>query len=779
MDTVTTTRRGLTTGEAARLLAATGPNTIPAPRPPRLAARVAAQLIDPLVTLLLAAALVTSLLGDWTDALVIALVITLNTAIGVAQQTRADKAVAALGDLTAPIAHVVRDGRDTSVPAADLVPGDLVRLAAGDVVPADLTLTAAHRCQLDESALTGESLPAERVSGEAVEAGTVVVAGRAEGVVTRTGAGSAMGRVAGLVAAASGRATPLQRRIARLGRILSAAVVLLCAIVFALGVASGTPWLTMALIAVSLAVAAVPESLPAVVTLALALGARRMARHNAIPRSLHAVETLGSVTVIASDKTGTLTQGRMSVRAAVPVRGGPAGLARAAVLCSDATLDEDGRATGDAMEAALLTHLAGLGLDAETVRSGAPRLAEVPFDQATRRMVTVHDTPSGPLTVCKGAPETVLAAPVTDPGDPDVAAALAEAERLAARGLRVIAVAAGPGTEAAGLGVLGVIGIGDPLRGDAAQVAEAIGRAGIRLDLITGDHPATAAAIAAELGIAGDDRVHARIRPEGKLDIIAALQESGHIVAMTGDGVNDAPALRRADIGVAMGGGTEVARRAADLVLADDSLGTVVTAVGEGRRVYDNIRRFLLYGLAGGTAEILVMLAGPLFGLAVPLLPAQILWINLLTHGLPGVALGAEPAEPGVLRRPPRAPGEQILGAGLWRGVLAIGVLLTIATLGSALAAGDAWRSALFTTLGLAQLGIALALRPRGAGRRNPGLLLAVVLSAGAQIAAVTWGPLRTLMGAEPLTAGRLAVCAALAAGPALAVLIYRKVRQR
>ncbi len=849
---------GLSAKEAAARLAAEGSNAVAKPRPRRLVSRIAAQLTDPLVALLLVAAVVTMILRDWADTAVIVLVVALNTAIGVAQQVRADRAIAALDDLTAPNARVVRDGVDQSIPAADLVRGDLVRVEAGDIVPADVSLSDAFRCQVDEAALTGESLPVARQAGDEIQAGTVLVTGRATGTVIRTGQHSALGVIASLVAHAGGGPTPLQRRLARLSRVLGATAVVLCLIVFVIGVFSGQSLLTMGLVAVTLVVAAVPESLPAVVTLALALGARRMARHKAIPRNLQAVETLGSVTVLASDKTGTLTEGRMSVRQAVTVAAaglvskgsGPAAgdsnavsagadngteaaavhsatgvgysptgvvapaptaaliaLARAAMLCSDATLaapEGDRRewtAIGDPMEAALVTFATRCGLEPETVRRAVPRLAEHPFDQATRQMTTIHRVPEGFLTICKGAPENVFAAPVVDPQDPAVRAAFDQAAKLAAEGLRVIAVAAAitrdPGNPdvPAGLHPLGVLGIGDPLRANASSTAASFEPAGIRLILITGDHPATASSIAGQVGIwrageaigtgdrpemANEVHVFARTQPAQKLDIIAALQERGHVVAMTGDGVNDAPALRRADIGVAMGGGTEVARQASDLVLVDDNLATVTAAVAEGRRVYDNIRRFLRYALSGGMAEILVMLLGPVLGMAVPLLPGQILWINLLTHGLPGVALGAEPAEPDVLRRPPRPPNEQVLGGGLLRGIVVLASLLTVATLSVgvyAMSRDWPWQSMVFVTLGLTQLGLALAVRATGSGWSNPGLLVAVAISAVAQWAAVAFGPLRTLLGTESLSMAQVAVCAAVAVVPALALGISRKMR--
>lgn len=791
-------RGGLSTVEAAARLAADGPNTVAKPRPRRLIARIAAQLTDPLVALLLAASVVTIALRDWTDTAVILLVVVINTTIGVAQEIRADRAVAALDDLTAPTAHVVRDGVSQTIPAADLVVGDVVNVEAGAIVPADLSLLDAFRCQADEAALTGESLPVAKEAGEELQAGTVVMTGRATGLVVRTGARSGLGLIASLVATTRGGPTPLQRRLARLGRVLGATAVALCLIVFALGVLGGQPILTMSLVAVSLVVAAVPESLPAVVTLALALGARRMARHKAIPRNLHAVETLGSVTVLASDKTGTLTEGRMSVRQALPTEE-MSELVAAAVLCSDASIGPAGTVIGDPMEGALVAFAVQCGLSPGRIRAEAPRLAEHPFDQATRQMTTISRVPGGFLTVCKGAPESVLTAPVVDPGDPLVDGLRANADELAAQGLRVIAVAAAttpqPGNPSAPtqLRPLGVIAIGDPIRDTAPVTAQSFDRAGIRLILITGDHPATAAAIAGQVGIwkpgepigtgdqpdlAQDVHVFARTRPEQKLDIIAALQQHGHVVAMTGDGVNDAPALRRADIGVAMGGGTEVARQAADLVLVDDNLGTVTTAIAEGRRVYDNIRRFLRYGLSGGVAEIAVMLGGPILGMPVPLLPGQILWVNLLTHGLPGVALGAEPAEANVLTRPPRPPHEQVLGAGLWQGIVALATALTAVTLGVgalALRAGWPWQSMVFVTLGLCQLGLALAVRSAGPRWRNPGLLGAVALSALAQVAAVVLPPLRSLLGTQSLTLAQWGICVLFALTPALVYTAWRR----
>ncbi|MEU4427087.1 cation-transporting P-type ATPase [Actinoplanes sp. NPDC024001] len=821
--------RGLSSDQAAARLAEDGPNVVAAPPRRGIAGRVGRQLADPLVALLMAAGAVTAALGDLPDTLIILLVVCVNTVIGVVQEVRADAAIAALDRLAAPLARVVRDGRDQIVPAAELVRGDHVRLEAGDVVPADLVLDEAQRATFDESALTGESVPVHREVTETAGAGTVLAGGRAAGTVLATGSASALGRISDLVARTRPGPTPLQRRISALGRILGVTAVVVSSLVFAAGVLSGQPVVRMAITAVSLVVAAVPESLPAVVTLALALGARRMARTRAIPRRLHAVETLGSVTVIASDKTGTLTENRMAVQQAVTADGArctvsgsgynPTGtvagaggeplraLARAGVLCNDASLlppdrDRTGwAAAGDPMEAALLTFAARCGLDPDAERAAAPRVAEQPFEQGRRRMTTVHRLPSGAhLVVCKGAPETVL--------DPAVdAALLAAAAELAADGLRVLAVAtatvtarpdpaAPPPLRAAGL-----VGIGDPLRATARDTAAAFERSGVRLLLITGDHPGTATAVGRRLGILrpGDDvargdtgaltatdiehtRVYARTQPEQKLDIIAALQKQGEVVAMTGDGVNDAPALRRADIGVAMGSGTEVARQAAELVLVDDNLGTVADAIGEGRRIYDNIRRFLRYGLSGGVAELIVMLAGPLLGMPLALLPAQLLWINLLTHGVPGVALGAEPAEEDVLRRPPRSPQESVLGAGLLRGILAGAGLVAAVTLAAGVVAaqrGLPWQSVMFLVLGLAQLGVALAVRAKAApgAARNHALPAAVAVCVLLQVAGVVAGPLRALLGTEPLSGATMLLCVAVAALPGVVLRVAARWR--
>jgi Ca2+-transporting ATPase len=805
-------QQGLSSEEAAARLDRDGPNLLPVRPSTPLWRRVAGQLRDPLIIVLLVAAALTAFTGDWTDMTVILLVIVVNTTVGVAQEVRADRAITALSTLTAPTARVVRDGAEREVPAAEVVRGDVLVLAEGDIVPADARVHEAAALLVDESALTGESVPVDKNPGDEVSAGTVIVRGRGRGEATATGAGSAAGRIAALMVKAPGL-TPLQQRLVGVGRLLAGVTVFLCVLVGALGLVRGQPVELMVVTAISLVVAAVPESLPAVVTLSLALGARRMAARRALVRRLHAVETLGSVTVLATDKTGTLTEGRMVARrlwtpdaeAALTGTGydpygeiqsdAPPGtfhaLLTAAALCNDAQLVRgDGgewRALGDPTEAALLAAAAKAGLDHGELNRRLPRVAERPFDSVRKRMTTVHRLPGGRAkAVCKGAPEVLLRAPVLADDRDLLDRAAAQAARLAEDGYRVLAVAEAdlPGVPGEvpeeGLRLLGLVAILDPPRQAAAGTVTACRRAGIRPVLITGDHPGTAGAIASELGIIqpGDPvvdcraslttgaAVYARATPEQKLDLIEDMRARGEVVAMTGDGVNDGPALRRADIGVAMGGrGTEVARQAADLVLADDDLNTVVAAVDEGRRVYANIRRFLVYGLSGGAAEIAVMLLGPVFGMALPLLPAQILWVNLLTHGLPGVALGGEPAEPGAMNRPPRPPDESILGAGLWQRVVRIAVVLTAVTLGVAVWAlhtGRPWQSMAFFTLGAVQLGVALGSRARPGTPANPALLAAVAGALLLQLAGLYVPLLAELLGTEPLALGDLLIVSAL-----------------
>jgi Ca2+-transporting ATPase len=824
---------GLTVMEAARRLRTQGPNEIPAPRRESVWARVGAQLRDPLVLVLLAACVLTVATGDLTDAAVIALVVVANTTVGVVQEVRADRAVSALAAMTAPTVRVRRGGDEASIAASELVPGDIVLLGEGDVVPADGEVVEGSSLLVDESALTGESIPVGHRArhrdgpGDDVAAGTVVVKGRAVVEVTHTGAQSALGRIAALTNVRAGP-TPLQRRMAQLGRVLAVVAVALCSVVLALGLVRGEPAELMVVTAVSLAVAAVPESLPAVVALSLAMGARRMAARQAIVRRLPAVETLGSVTVLATDKTGTLTQARMvvqqvwtpsqrvivsgdgyqpfgsftGIRGAVDAEAEPdlRWLLTASVLCNDARLvppdSSDGRwvGLGDPTEIALLVAAAKAGITRDDAEAEYPRVGEVPFDSDSQQMTTVHRgrRDAAYLVVRKGSPEALCAGRGDRPDDGPWSDALVQASDLAARGLRVLAVEAGRVTTPSGaadvsLELLGLMAMQDEAKPAAATTVLACRAAGIVPIMVTGDHAATAVAIARQVGVltatdasdpaivaTGDQlrcdrvpdltrpRVFARTQPEQKLDIVRAWQNRGAVVAMTGDGVNDGPALRAADIGVAMGHrGTEVARQAADIVLADDELATVEHAVEEGRRVYDNIRRFLVFGMAGGAAEILIMLIGPFTGLVVPLVAAQILWVNLLTHGLTGVAIGAEPVEADVMHRPPRPPEESVLGRGLWQRVVVVGAVLALVSLALGIWAQDGdrpWQSMLFLSLTSLQLGVAVGLRPVLLTRSNPWLPVAVVGSYALALLGLYLPALQNLLSLQALTAAELVV---------------------
>ena len=835
-----TAHLGLSQVEAARRRLAHGDNRVVVGAPTPVWRRVLDQLRDPMILVLLAATALTLVTGDVKDAVIIGSVVLVNTCVGVVQEVRAGNAVAALSALAAPSARVRRDGMTRTVAAVQLVPGDVVELAEGDVIPADCQLVDAAALLVDEAALTGESVPVAKTVGSGtpagaeggrLSAGTVVVRGRAVALVSATGAASAMGRIAGLMDTGP-TTTPLQRRLAGLGRVLAIVAGALCLLVAVLGLLRGEPLELMTVTAISLVVAAVPESLPAVVTLSLALGAKRMAARRAIVRRLAAVETLGSVTILATDKTGTLTEGRMvaevlwtptgeatvtgtgyapvgEIRSAEGLLTGSmtrllttataaayVALLEAAVVCNDATLEPPvGRggvwnAVGDPTEAALLAVAGKLGIDSVGVprggSSGIQRVDELPFDSQRRRMTTLHRQVDGRwLVTCKGAPEALLVSAVVTAEATVLERATVRADQLAEEGYRVLTIAQSVldhrpldlVAAETGLELLGMVAIADPPRDGAEETIAACQRAGITPVLITGDHPSTARAIATRLGILvpGEDvvggdlevagalqsghspvRVYARSTPEQKMRIIEAWRAGGQVVAMTGDGVNDGPAMRRADIGIAMGRrGTEVARQAADLVLADDNLATLVVAIEEGRRVYANVRRFLLYGLAGGTAEILVMLLGPFLGLPLPLTPAQILWVNLMTHGLPGVALGAEPTEPGSMQRPPRSPTESIFAAGLWQRLLGLGALLGAISLGVgwwAKAHGAPWQSCLFLALAAAQLGVAVGVRARPRSWQNPFLLWAVAAAFTLQVLAVSLPPLHQLLGTEPLT---------------------------
>jgi len=780
---------GLTEEQAARQLQRSGRNELLTKKPPSILALLLRQLTDTVIVVLLIAAGLTAAVGDAPDTAVILAVVVLNTALGTAQEMRSGRALAALADLTSPRATVVRDGSVRDIDARDVVRGDLIRFAAGDIVAADACLHASESMQVDESMLTGESVAVSKAVGAEVYAGTVITGGRGEGLVTATAEATALGGIAKTLRESDRGQTAMQRQLAVLGRRLAIAVSIAAVAVGALNLAGGRGVETSLVLAISLAVAAIPESLPAVVSLSLAMAARRMAARGVLARQLAAVEALGSVTVIAADKTGTLTEGRMSVARLWAPAGTDGGLLEAAALCNDASATAD-RARDDPIEVALVEAAGAAGIDVAGLRAAYPRMAEEPFDAATARMTTTHVTPGGGRRVIrKGSPEAILR------DVPGAADAREASNRLARTGDRVLAVAECEGRR---WRLLGLVALADRPRADARGMISAFRRAGVRPVMITGDHQATARAVAESVGVmvpgdaltVGDEwsdgephSVYARVRPDQKNAIVADLRRRGAVVAMTGDGVNDAPALRAADIGVAMGKrGTEVAKQAADIILVDDDLSAMVPAIAEGRRAYDNLRRFLHYALSGGVAEVLIMLLGPAVGFAVPLQAGQILWVNLLTHGLPGVAIGNETASADVLVRPPRPAHQQLLDAPTARrvGVLAA-VIAAVSLLAGANArhVGSHWQSTVFLTLTFSQLAVALALRPRRArGRRNPLLLASVGLNVALALSALWWGPLRELLRTEQLSLRDLVPClmAACVAG-AVAWLQGRRVQ--
>lgn len=682
--------RGLTAEEAARRLSENGKNEIMHEKASSPWVLLAGQFNSPVIWLLLGACVISGSLGEVADAIAIGTIVVVNALVGFFQEYRAERAVLALRSMTAPRAHVSRDGRPVMVPAVNVVLGDVLLLEAGDIVAADAHLLEAHVLTANEAALTGESVPSEKSTvpaapnaplaerHDAVFMGTHIANGTGVATVVATGMDTQLGKVAHLLSTAQESETPLQARLARVSRLLLYICVGIVVAVATLGLVRGMSIFAVFLAAVSLAVAAVPEGLPAVVTVALALGVRRMVSRHVLVRKLPSVETLGCATVICTDKTGTLTTGVMTVRELWGPDHGR--LIEAAAANCDAELDHDERSgIGDTTEVAILVAATSHGVRRAEIERDMPRVAVNPFSSERMRMSILRA--DGVLYV-KGAVEVVLAR--CNRGAQGATEANAQ---MAARGLRVLAVAIGRGEAEENLQLLGLIGIADPPRTEAIDAVAAARTAGIRTVMITGDHPTTAQAIARELGIIrpaelADDCVHARATPEDKIKIVRAWKSRGAIVAMTGDGVNDAPALREAHVGICMGKtGTEVTREAADMVLTDDNFASIVAAVQEGRGIFDNIRKALVYLLSGNAGELSVMLVASIIGLPFPLLPLQLLWINLVTDGLPALALVMDPADADVMSRPPRRPDEPMLGRREWASILGTGLLQTITTL--------------------------------------------------------------------------------------------------
>ena len=872
-------RRGLSTTEAQSRLQRFGANELidrGGVSPWRI---LWGQVTSIMVVILIVAGVIAAFLGDIEDTIVILALVVINTLIGFTQEYRAERSMAALKQMAVPSVRVRRDGKVQEIPAPQLVPGDIVLLEAGNRIPADGRLLESAGLQVQEAALTGESVPTTKRAAPLADAdialgdrrnivylGTEITTGRAEYVVTSTGMHTELGKIADLIQNVVSEETPLQRRLDQLGKQLALLAVIIVLLVFVLGLFRGDSIELLLLTAISLAVAAVPEGLPATVTIALSLGAQRMLQRNALIRKLPAVETLGSVTTICSDKTGTLTENRMTVTVldiagtkielqgerALPIpdlhdKPGLAFLLAGAALCNDAKpRTDDAEAPddilGDPTEVALVVASNRQGMHKSHLDHVFPRVAEDPFDSDRKRMTTLHRRPDtttitstkgqiaqllgdmdrvGASLYCafsKGAVDGLLDV-ASDAWLDDRVVPLDEKLRqrildanadMAANGLRVLGIgyrlldeipdeveAGNPDALEKNLVLVGMIGMIDPARSEVRDAVKTCKEAGIRVKMITGDHPATAVAIARELGIGEEDgravvgidlnrmedeeltnalqdvSVFARVSPEHKLRIVKSLQTSGQIVAMTGDGVNDAPALKQAEIGVAMGiTGTDVTKEAGDMVLRDDNFATIVAAVREGRVVYANIRKFIRYLLTGNIAEIIVMLVTPFWGMPLALVPLQILWINLLTDGLPALALGVEPAEYDIMRQPPRSPTESILGRGMAWQIGISGVFLAILSAGVGYWAwsnnNPDWQTMIFTTLTFGQMAAVLSLRSDGESFfrfgiiRNPALIGAVALTVALQIA-VTYVPfLQELFETTALTTIDLWICVGL-----------------
>lgn len=836
------TDRGLSSREAEKRLGRDGENLLRGKKKKSLAAEFFEQFKDFTVIVLLIASGVsfaTSFLeerGDFADPIMILIIVILNAAVGVIQQRRAEHSLEALKNMSAPTAAVIRDGKETIIPASKLVRGDIIEVRAGDLVPADARLITSHSLFAQESALTGESVPCEKDARTAVKKGseqaeiknmifssTVITAGHARAVVTETGMDTAVGKIAHLLNTEDEPTTPLQIKLAKIGKALGIGALSVCALIFMLSILRGMGVLSAFMLSVSLAVAAIPEGLPAVVTVVLSLGVQRMAKSNAVIRRLPAVETLGAATYICSDKTGTLTQNKMTVTAAcsaadeIPLTGDAAKkLFALAALCCDAKHTGRGEVSGEPTEAAIVAAAERSGTDTEKLRRKMPRTDEVPFSSERKMMSVAIKDGDKTITVAKGAPD-VLIKHCTDiilnGRKSPMTSALREKilrlnSSLADRALRVIAVAAGDTKngkpDETGLAFCGLIGMEDPPRKEAYEAVKTCRRAGITPVMITGDHAGTACATAKKLGILsrsgecltgaqidkmGENefaqavrtcRVYARVTPEHKVRIVKALRAHGEIVAMTGDGVNDAPALKAADIGCAMGkGGTQVAQNAADMILTDDNFATIVKAVAGGRGIYDNIRRAIHYLLGCNIGEILCVFAATLFGMPAPLLPIQLLFINLVTDSLPALALGAEMPDSRVMQRPPRDSAKSFFADRTGLDIALEGMLIGALSLFAFVAGNSLFknscvelgRTMAFAAQSLCEIAHSFNMRSRRSVFSigifsNRKLTVCAALCAALQLTVMTVPPLAALFNVSALTPVEWLTVAALAISP-------------